>query len=122
MTITDKFLEIAGYIYGYFLVYVFRPISLYVRMGLWILSFEWLDQSEEDRRYAATVRKACKRAGLEYYPVLLSEPETCAICGKYAGMLVQPRAECWPCWRFHVQETHRVILVAPGERPQLLTS
>jgi len=94
----------------------------WIKTGFWILSLGWLNQSEDDRRYAGIVRKACKRMGLDYYPVLLSEPETCATCGKYVRMLVQPNVKCWSCWRFHVQETHRLILVAPGERPQLLTS
>jgi hypothetical protein len=113
----QKFLTISGLRIpvAYVCTYLLEPICD------WILSLGWLDQSEDDRRYAMVVRKACKRAGLDYYPVLLSEAETCATCGKYVGMLVQPRAECWPCWRFHVQETHRLILVAPGERPQLLT-
>ena len=108
-----KFLIISGLKtpFAYFLTYIVEPIfdRIFDR---------WFD--EEDKRYAGIVREACRRAGLDYYPVLLSEAETCSTCRNLVTMLVQPRVECWPCWRFHLQVRHHVILVAPGEAPQLL--
>jgi hypothetical protein len=103
--------------FGFLKVLVVHPIRIGIKKAFWILTFKWLDEDEYNTISAGIVRKVCKRMGLDYYPVLLRRAEPCATCGKVLRMLVQPESECYGCWRVRIQDTHRLILRAPGEPP-----
>ena len=47
---------------------------------------------------ARAVREISKKRGLNCFPIILSERQTCSDCGRYTMVHVQPDNTCVHCW------------------------
>lgn len=91
-TLFDRFLAISGLKtpVAFLCTYVLEPICDRI--------IDRLDPVAVYPIQAEGVRNIAKEIGLDDFPVVFSERQSCPTCGKLVLMLVQPENFCWDCW------------------------